>query len=158
MNNPQHMTDDEFLAAFEARTIDALPHRDHIKVAYLYLRQHPLQEAIVKVRTGLQALAVAWNAPVDDLERGYHETMTEAWVRLVYLTLSDGGIAGSADAFCERHPKLMQKTCLQSFYSPERLKTWKAKREFVEPDLAPLSSCKMGDGYMIISRITLACN
>ena len=30
----------------------------------------------------------------------------------------------------------MQKTCLELFYSRERLMTWEAKREFVEPHLA----------------------
>ena len=130
------MNDDEFLAAFEACALDEFHHRDHIKVAYLYLRRHPLDEAIAKVRTGLQALAVAWNAPVADLERGYHETMTQEWVRLVHVTLSDCGMAESADAFCDQQPQLMQKTHLQLFYSRERLMTQEAKREFVEPDLA----------------------
>ena len=71
-----------------------------------------------------------------DLEKGYHETMTQAWVRLVHLTLSRGEVAESADAFCDQQPQLMQKTRLQLFYSRERLMTWEAKREFVEPDLA----------------------
>ena len=133
------MTDDEFLAAFEACTLKEFHHRDHVKVAYLYLRRHPLDDAIAKVRTGLQALAVAWGAPVDDLERGYHETMTQAWVRLVHLALRDGGVSESADAFCDQQPNLMQKTYLQSFYSRERLTTWEAKRGFVEPDRAPFS-------------------
>src|SRR5262245_61914962 len=130
------MKDEEFLNAFETRNIKEFHHRDHIKVAYLYLRRHPLDEAMAKVRSGLQALAVAWKAPVDDLENGYHETMTQAWVRLVHLTLSDVGAAESADAFCDQQPQLMQKTRLELFYSRERLMTWKAKREFVEPDLA----------------------
>ena len=130
------MNDEEFLAAFEACTLDEFHHRDHIKVTYLYLRRHPIDQAIVKVRAGLQALAVAWGAPVDDLEKGYHETMTQAWVRLVHLTLSDCGVAESADAFCDQQPQLMQKTRLELFYSRERLMTWKAKREYVEPDLA----------------------
>jgi hypothetical protein len=130
------MNDDEFLAAFEARTLDEFHHRDHIKVAYLYLRRYPLHEAIAKVCTGLQALAVAWSAPVDDLERGYHETITQAWVRLVHLTMNDCAVAESADAFCDQQPQLMQKTRLQLFYSRERLMTWEAKREFVAPDLA----------------------
>jgi hypothetical protein len=134
------MTDDEFLTAFETCALEEFHHRDHIKVAYLYLRRYPLEEAIAKVRTGLQALAAAWGAPVDDLGQGYHETMTQAWVRLVHLTLCDHGAAASADAFCERQPQLMQKTHLHLFYSRERLITWEAKREFVEPDLAPLLS------------------
>ena len=129
------MNDEEYLAAFEARTLEEFHHRDHIKVAYLYLRQCPLDQAIAKVRTGLQALAKAWDAPVDDLERGYHETMTQAWVRLVDLTMSRCGVAESADAFCDQHPDLMKKTHLELFYSRERLMTWDAKRQFVEPDL-----------------------
>jgi hypothetical protein len=130
------MNDDVFLAAFEATALEEFHHRDHIKVAYLYLRRHPLEEAIGKVRAGLQALAVAWGAPIDDLEKGYHETMTQAWVRLVHLTLSNGGGAENADAFCDQQPQLMQKTRLQLFYSRERLMTWEAKREFISPDLA----------------------
>jgi len=90
------MNDDEFLTAFEACTLDEFHHRDHIKVAYLYLRRYPLDDAIAKVRAGLQALAAAWGAPVNDLEKGYHETMTQAWVRLVHLTLRlrSGGDCG----------------------------------------------------------------
>ena len=130
------MNDDEFLRAFESCTLKEFHHRDHIKIAYLYLRRYPLNEAIAKVRTGLQALAAAWGAPVGELEKGYHETMTQAWVRLVQLKLDDGGLAASADAFCDQQPQLMQKTRLELFYSRERLMTWEAKRGFVEPDLA----------------------
>src|ERR1051326_8366206 len=122
------MNDEKFLSAFEAPTLEEFHHRDHIKIAYLYLRGHPLDVAITKVRTGLQALAVAWNAPVDDLEKGYHETMTQAWVRLVHLTLADWGAAENAEAFCNQQPQLMQKTRLELFYSRERLMTWEAKR------------------------------
>jgi len=109
------MKDEEFLSAFEACTLEEFHHRDHIKITYLYLRRHPLDEAITKVRTGLQALTVAWSAPVNDLEKGYHETMTQAWVRLVHLTLTDCGAAESADIFCDQQPQLMQKTRLQLF-------------------------------------------
>jgi hypothetical protein len=133
------MSDDEFLAAFEPRTLEDIPHRDHIKIAYLYLRRYSLDEAIAKVRAGLQALAVAWNAPVDDLEKGYHETMTQAWVQLVHRALVKSGPAESADAFCDQQPQLKQKTFLQVFYSRECLMTWEAKRDFVEPNLAPLA-------------------
>ena len=133
------MNDDAFLASFEACTLDEFHHRDHIKVAYLYLCRYPLDDAIAKVRAGLQALALAWSAPVDDLEKGYHETMTQAWVRLVHLALSNCEVPENADAFCDQQPQLMQKTRVELFYSRERLLTWKAKREFVEPDLARFS-------------------
>lgn len=61
--------------------------------------------------------------------------MTQAWVRLVDVKLKIGGGAENADAFCEREAQLMQKTCLESFYSRHRLFTWEAKRGYVEPDL-----------------------
>jgi len=70
--------------------------------------------------------------------------MTQAWVRLVHLTLSHCGLAETADAFCDQQPELMQKTHLKLFYSPERLMTWEAKREFVEPDLAPFFTAECG--------------
>jgi hypothetical protein len=130
------MNDDEFLAGFEGCTLEEFHHRDHIKVAYIYLRRFPFEEAMRKVRTGLQALAVAWKAPVDELEKGYHETMTQAWVRLVHLALIGSEGVEGADDFCERHPQLLQKGRLEIFYSRERLMSWEAKRDFVEPDLA----------------------
>ena len=105
-------------------SLDEFHHRDHIKITYLYLRRHPLEKAITKARTGLQALAVAWDAPIADLEKGYHETMTQAWVRLVHLTLSDCGGAESAAAFCDQQPQLMEKTRMELFYSRQRLMTW----------------------------------
>ena len=58
------MNDEEFLTAFEACTLEGFHHRDHIKVTYLYLCRHPLDEAIVKIRAGLQALAAAWVRPL----------------------------------------------------------------------------------------------
>jgi hypothetical protein len=134
------MSDDEFLTAFESCTLDEFHHRDHLKIAYLYLLKHPVDEAITKVSSGLKALAAAWGAPVNELERGYHETITQAWVRLVSATISKHGIAQSADAFCEQQPWLMQKSLLERYYSRECLFTWEAKREFIEPDLAPLQS------------------
>jgi hypothetical protein len=114
------MNDDAFLNAFETCALEEFHHRDHIKVAYLYLRRYPLAEAIAKVRSGLQSLAAAWAAPVDDLEKGYHETMTQAWVRLVHLKLIDPRTVECADAFCDRHPDLMQKNRLEMFYSRAR--------------------------------------
>ena len=133
------MNDHEFLAAFEACTLEDFHHRDHIKIAFLFLREHPLPIAIIKVRTGLQALASAWNAPTTELEKGYHETMTQAWVRLVHLKLSASPRHANADAFCDHHPELLQKNCLDAYYSRDHLFTWQAKHEYVEPDLATFS-------------------
>ena len=141
------MTDDEtLLMQFEATTWPFVEwrHRQHIKVAYLYLRQHPFDVAARKMRAGLLAYNSANQVP-DGLDRGYHETMTQAWMRLVYLTLCEFGPSESADAFVDKHTQLLSKRALLFFYSRDRIMSVEAKREFITPDLAPLpQSAKNG--------------
>jgi len=137
------MTDDVFLEAFTRCTLTHAEwnHRAHIKLGYLYLCRHPLEEAIPRVRAGIQALNAAHQTP-ESLDRGYHETITQAWLRLIHCTLCEFGPAESADLFFEQQKQLGQKETLRLFYSRERLKSARAKQEFVEPDLAPLPCSK----------------
>src|SRR5204863_519833 len=102
------MTDGEFLAAFEAATWprEQWHHREHIKIAYLYLLRHPLDEAAARVRAGIKAFNAAKSIP-ESPASGYHETMTQAWLRLVHLTLCEYGPAETADAFYELQPQLV---------------------------------------------------
>jgi hypothetical protein len=134
------MTSDEtFLTQFEACTwpLEQWHHREHIKLAYLYLLRHPMEIAMERMRAGLQAYNVAYHVP-DALDRGYHETITQAWMRLVHLTLCEFGPAESADAFVDSHTQLLSKRALLFFYSRDRVMSLEAKREFIPPDLAPL--------------------
>ena len=112
-------------------------HRQHIKVAYLYLRRYPFETAMNRIREKIKAFNAAHNVP-DLPTSGYHETMTQAWLRLVHLTLCEYGPAESADAFYEQNPQLSQKKALRLFYSKEVFMSPSAKYEFLEPDLAPL--------------------
>jgi hypothetical protein len=133
------MTDDSFLRAFTACTLTHAEwnHRAHIKLGYLYLCRHPLEEAVTRVRAGIQALNAA-HQTTEGPDRGYHETITQAWLRIIHCVLCEYGPAETADLFFEQQPQLSQKQALRLFYSRERLMSALAKREFVEPDLAPL--------------------
>ncbi len=130
--------DAKFLSAFENCTLPFAEwhHRAHLKVAYLYLRQLPFEEALAKARENIKRYNAATNTP-ETLERGYHETITVAWMRLVQFTLSEYGPAASAEEFLDAQEQLVNRKALRFFYSRERLVSWKAKSEFVEPDLAP---------------------
>lgn len=130
--------DETFLRAFEDCTLPFAEwrHRAHIKVAYLYLRQLPFAEALEKIRANIKRYNAATNTP-ETLERGYHETITVAWMRLVDFTLHEYGPAASADEFLEAQEQLLNKKALRFFYSRDRIISWKAKAEFMEPDLAP---------------------
>src|SRR5215469_8118450 len=138
------MPDDEtFLAQFESAALPLAEwhHQQHIKVAYLYLRRYPLETAIARMSAGVKKLNAAHKVP-EGLDRGYHETMTHAWMRLVHFSLCEYGPAESADAFYEANPQLSQKKTLRFFYSRESFTAPQAKAEFQVPDIIPLPKSK----------------
>ena len=51
------MDDVQLLSQFESRTLpfEEWSHRCHVKVGYLYLRDHPFEEALDKMRAGVKA-------------------------------------------------------------------------------------------------------
>jgi hypothetical protein len=130
--------DEEFLRAFEACTLpfEQWRHRAHIKVAYLYLCRLPCGQALEKIRENIKRYNAATHTP-ESLERGYHETITVAWLRLVHFTLCEYGPAPTADEFLDAQEQLLNRKALRFFYSREQIVSWRAKAQFVEPDLAP---------------------
>ncbi len=142
------MTDDEFLDQFEncSWPHDQWHHRQHILAAYLYLRRYPLDEAIQRMRMSIKRFNAAHKVP-ESIDRGYHETLTQAWMRLVHFTLCEYGPADSADAFYDAHPQLWQAKVLRFFYSRERLMSLTAKSQFVPPDLAALPISQMPKSF-----------
>ena len=138
------MSDDEtFLEQFESAAwpLAEWHHKQHIKVAYLYLRRYSLDTAIARMSAGVKKYNAAHNVP-EGLDRGYHETMTQAWMRLVYFTLCEYGPAENTEAFYEANPQLSQKKTLRFFYTRETFMSPKAKAEFVPPDLIPFPQSK----------------
>jgi hypothetical protein len=133
------MDDQQFIQMFEAGVLptEQWGHREHVKVAYLYLREFPLELAIERMRTSIQRLNAAQQTP-EALDRGYHETMTQAWMHLVHFTLCEYGPADTADEFYDSHPQLWQSKVLRLFYSRDRLLSWEAKKAFANPDITNL--------------------
>ena len=134
------MSDEAFLAAFEATAIpvDEWHHRDHLRVAYLYLRADDFATALARIRAGIRALNSAHGTP-ETLTSGYHETLTVAWALRIAQAL-DAGDPGTFAAFLERHAELADRHGLRDSYSGERITTARAKREFVAPDKCALPS------------------
>lgn len=131
--------DAAFLEAFEAQIIpfEEWSHRAHIRMGFNYLGRHPFDEALRRIRKGIQALNLVHKTP-EALARGYHETLTVAWARVVASTIAAHGPFKDSNDFCDRNPHLLQRTLMRVFYSQGRLFSPEAKRSFVEPDLAPL--------------------
>ncbi len=138
-------TDAEFVRLFESQAwpLAQWHHRDHVRLAYLMLREGTFEQAAERIRRGIRAHN-AKHGIVDTPTTGYHETMTLAWLWLVAAILDEYGPAQTADAFCDAHPELMEKKALRLFYSKERFMSAEAKVRFVEPDLAPLPRSRRG--------------
>jgi len=133
------MNDAHFLAAFENCSLpfEEWTHRAHIRVAYLYASESGLASAIDRMRAGIKAYNKATDTP-EAIDRGYHETITVAFMTLVYAANQQTGPHGSSAEFCDAHPELLSKQTLRRFYSREQVMTMQAKSEFVAPDLRPL--------------------
>ncbi|HEX9048249.1 MAG TPA: hypothetical protein VF988_14585 [Verrucomicrobiae bacterium] len=87
------------------------------------------------MRQGLNACYAAQGVS-EGPATGYHETITQAWLRLVHAAMGQGRSARNADEFYDQNPQLAQTTLLRLFYSRELLSSARAKQEFVPPDLA----------------------
>ena len=72
------MTDETFLARFEAASLHRFDHRDHLRVAFAYARRGGIEHAVARAREGLRHFAAAHGEP-----GRYHETLTTAWARVV---------------------------------------------------------------------------
>lgn len=108
-------------------------HRSHIRTGYLFLGRSNLDEAHLRMRVGIIRLN-ARHGLEETPKRGYHETLTRAWLALI-----DGARRGEAsmtsEAFLTAHPELLDKELTLRFYSRERLLSLRARTVFVEPDL-----------------------
>lgn len=140
---PQHLLDRELWDAFVAATLPpkAWTHRTHVRIGYLHIIRYPFAEALDHIRSRIQRLNAAHGTP-EAIDRGYHETITCAFLRLIAAVAAEANGVDS-DGFCEQHPKLLDKRLLLRFYSRERIMSAEAKGAFVEPDLQslPAASC-----------------
>jgi hypothetical protein len=114
-------TDDaEFLARFEAGGIPNADfrHRDHLRMAWLYVRRDGREAGTARIRAGLRHFAA-----VHGVAHAYHETLTGFWARLMAHVVE----VFPDDARFE-----------DANWSSELLDGAPARREWVEPDLRPL--------------------
>ena len=129
------MTDQEFLHAFEATNLTEFAHRDHIRMAWLYLRNYGTKSGVVKIREGIQAFARSMGAT-----QKYHETITVFWAQVVALAISSAPDISDFPTFLAMYPHLLDKTLLQRHFSSTILRSEIARHTWVEPDLILLPS------------------
>ncbi len=125
----------EVLRKFEDATIgrDDWKHAEHMVVALFYLRDHDLETATAKMRSGILNLLVRGFEVDLKKEMPYHETITVFWMRLVYDYLSSSN-GGSLLDKANELAALYDKDHPLNFYSRDLLFSARARQMYVEPD------------------------
>lgn len=107
-------------------------HREHLELAWTYLRRYPNDEAAKVMVAAIQRIARQHGA-----EDKYHETITRAWLHFVAVHIQRWG-AESFEEFMDRNPDLLDRKLIEHFYSRELILTESARAAWVRPDLRRL--------------------
>ena len=140
------MNDIDFLHAFETGALPATDfhHRDHVRVAWLYLREETPSGAIGRFAESLKRFAK--RAGKEGL---YHETITWAFLLLVHERMGRASAATFED-FAAKNPDLLtwSPSVLDRYYRRETLASDLARRVFVMPDRleAPMLGSGLEEG------------
>jgi hypothetical protein len=125
------VTDTEFVEAFERCEIvgDAFHHRDHVRLAWIYLRQMPVIDALVRFTESLKRFANHNGVP-----NLYHETITWAYLLLIHERMERNPVEDFATFEAENGDLFTWKpSILNRYYDQETLDSPLAKRTFLMP-------------------------
>ena len=133
-------SDEVFLRAFEDLSFpaDLFHHREHIRVAWLYLKSSDASRAAERMSEGIRRFANHQGAT-----QKYQHTLTLAWMRLVAAALVETPEGYTFEQFLAAHPDLDDKNVLAKYYSNELMQTNAAAEGWVEPDLQPLPNLRI---------------
>jgi hypothetical protein len=125
------MNDRDFADAFERCTLpSAFHHRDHVHMAWIYLRDLPLLDALARFTTSLKALCLRNGRP-----ELYHATITWAYLLLIHERM-ERKPANDFDSFARDNADLLtwKPSVLDGYYDPSTLDSDLARRTFLMPD------------------------
>ncbi len=123
----------ELLERFVDTTLpaDQFHHRQHVHVAWLFVRQHGMPAALAEFSDAIKRFAAAKGA-----HGLYHETITWAFLLLIADRQARTPVE-TFEAFEIANPDLLtwKPSILSRYYSKELLASELAKRTFLMPDL-----------------------
>jgi len=126
------MPDAEFLTAIEncSYPIGEFHHAEHLRLGWLLLSRMDLPSAATRAACAIRRLAQHHG-----LGHKYHETITQAWMRL--LASHD---ERDFSEFLALHGDRVSLDLLHRYWRRETLMSDSARARWVEPDLTPLPS------------------
>ena len=140
---------EDFATRFTACRIprEEWTHQAHLAVGLWHVDRYGPDEALVRLRNGIQRLNDSHGTP-NSATRGYHETITRAYVQLLSEFLAS---CPTAMPLSERVARLLasplaDKDALLRFYSSDRLMSSRARAEWVPPDILALGVAVFNGG------------
>jgi hypothetical protein len=128
------MTDQELMEQFENGTLptECFHHREHVRVAFLYLIKYPVLDALQAFSQALRRFAEARGK-----SQLYHETITWAHIFLIRERMARAGKSQNWDEFANNNADLLvwKDGILTRYYRAETLASDMARTVFVLPDL-----------------------
>jgi hypothetical protein len=126
------------LDAFRAGTLptSAFHHADHVRMAWVYVREYGLESAARQFVDDLKLFAVAKGVP-----GLYHATVTQAYLSILAERIAITPTPAWSE-FVAAHPDLLRwkPGVLDDYYSPERLWCEAARTGFLLPDRLPAAA------------------
>jgi hypothetical protein len=129
------MTNAELIYRFERFEVDpenvpSFHHADHVRLAYAYLSEHPVLQALEKFSNALRRCA-----QVRGKSQLYHETITHAYFFLIRERMARCPTIEWED-FARRNPDLMvwKQGILSRYYHEATLQSDLARTVFLFPD------------------------
>jgi len=118
-------------------------HAAHLVVGTTYVTRYGVSEALTRLRAGIRRLNGAHGTPNTD-QRGYHETITRAYLELIAQVLAGcGAVTPVERVHAVVSSPLSRPDVLFAFYTKDALLSSRARLEWVEPDLEPLTASRL---------------
>jgi hypothetical protein len=129
------MNDREFLKAFHETTLSSedFRHRGHLRLAWLVLRKHSLEDALPLLSDGIRQYANS-----KDAAGTYNETLTQFWIRIANHAIQASPSAQEFAQLINAFPILLDKQLPLNHWRRETLDGKRARSAWLEPDLRPL--------------------
>ena len=133
--------DRKFRAAFESGDwpTDAFDHAAHIRLAYIYLCEQPVNSAQERIVQAIRGYLAHHGLPADK----FHVTLTRAWMLAVHHFMAQSPPSRSAAAFLAANPRLRDSRIMLTHYSEARLFSPDARSRLLAPDRQLIPTSEM---------------
>jgi hypothetical protein len=124
--------DNPLIESFETGTVDprTFGHREHLYVAWCYLKNMPLEDALPKYVHHLRSLARTLGVP-----EKFHATITWAYLVLLHGAMQDPELESAPFEALGKYPSLLdhKQGMLLDYYDRAEIDSETARRRFVLP-------------------------